>query len=164
MSKLKLTTEEKAIELKRLRDVIIFSADYFFKLMSGLSNNQFDPKAYCQSIKTETEKLYEEKKLTMLRRWHANMIEPFRVEKNLDFEFAMKKKTGFDMGIAEWYQRKFDRIIENKKMKSIEDYGWSKTFLRFENHHLYLNKKKLSLLKAFAEEYEAKLRKRNLQK
>jgi hypothetical protein len=117
-----LTPEEKQSELKRHRLILLATLDYFIERSKGINYGGFDPIAHYQQLKEQTEENYQKGSLTRLKQWLRDMTEEPRETGDLSFSRYIKEKTGYDIDIFSSFQKRIDKIIERKQVRTESEY------------------------------------------
>lgn len=114
--------DEKQSELKRYRDILLATLDYFIDRSASIKYDEFDPVEHFNQLKQQTEEHYQKRRLTRLKQWLRDMTEEPRETGDLSFERYIKEKTGYDIDIFGNFQKRIDKIIERKKIKTENEY------------------------------------------
>jgi len=119
-----VTPEEKQKELKRNRDILIAALDYSIDRFrtANLRFGEYDPIAHFEQLKQQTEEHYRQGRLTRLKQWLRDMTEEPRETIDLSFGRYIKEKTGHDIDIFGNFQKRIDKIIERKRIKTENEY------------------------------------------
>jgi hypothetical protein len=119
-----VTPKEKQKELKRHRDILIATLDYSIDRFrtANLKFEEYDPIAHFEQLKHQTEEHYSKGRLTRLKQWLRDMTEEPRETGDLSFGRYIKEKTGYDIDIFSNFQKRIDKIIERKKIKTENEY------------------------------------------
>ena len=112
-----MTPEEKQLELKRHRDILLATLDYSIERSKGINNGEFDPVAHYQQLKEQTEENYQNGRLTRLKQWLRDLTEEPRETGDLSFGWYIKEKTGYDIDIFRNFQKRIDKIIEKNELR-----------------------------------------------
>ena len=119
-----VTPEEKQKELKRHRDILIATLDYSIDRFrtANLKFEEYDPIAHFEQLKQQTEEYYSKGRLPRLKQWLRDMTEEPRETGDLSFGRYIKEKTGYDIDIFGNFQKRIDKIIERKRIKTENEY------------------------------------------
>lgn len=117
-----MTPEEKQLELKRHRDILLATLDYFIDRSANIKYDEFDPVEHFKLLKQQTEEQFQKGRLTRLKQWLRDMTEEPRETGDLSFGRYIKEKTGYDIDIFGNFQKRIDKIIERKKIKTENEY------------------------------------------
>lgn len=117
-----MTPEEKQSELQRYRDILLATLDYFIDRSKGVNYREFDPTVHFQQLKEQTEEHYQKGRLTRLKQWLRDMTEEPRETGDLSFGRYIKETTGYDIDIFGSFQKRIDKIIERKRIKTENEY------------------------------------------
>ena len=117
-----MTPEEKQLELKRHRDILLATLDYFIDRSASIKYDGFDSVEHFKHLKQQTEEHFQKARLTRLKQWLRDMTAEPRETGDLNFDRYIKEKTGYDIDIFDNFHRRIDKIIERKKIKSENEY------------------------------------------
>ena len=119
-----MTPEEKQAELKRHRDILIATLDYYINRYraANLKFEEYDPIAHFEQLKQQTEEHYDKGRLTRLKQWLRDMTAEPRETADLSFGRYIKEKTGYDIDIFERFQKRINKIIARKRIKTDNEY------------------------------------------
>ena len=127
-------TRKKQKELKRYRDILIATLDYSIDRFrtANLKFEEYDPIAHFEQLKHQTEEHFSKRRHTRLKQWLRDMTEEPRETGDLSSGRYIKEKTGYDIDIFGNFQKRIDKIIERKKIKTEMNIGmywrWSTIF------------------------------------
>ncbi len=115
-----MTAEEKQVELKRHRDIILATIDYLLEKTAGLLIfDGFDYNAqYYQKLKQKTERNYQMGRLERLQKWLFDLTEVPHITGDFSFDSYIKEKTGDDIDIFGNIQERVNKIIAQKRIKN----------------------------------------------
>jgi len=116
-NKTKITGQEKEKELKKYRDLVIATLDYVLEnnIMKSKSAT-FDSDEYFKSLKIKTEEHFSKGRLSILRQWFRDMIEPQIETRNLNFNNYLVERTKYEIDIFKSYFERIEKIIEKGKI------------------------------------------------
>lgn len=117
-----MTPEEKQSELRRHRDILLATLDYLIERFEGINYGEFNAIAHFQQLKEQTEENYQKGRLTLLKQWLRDMTEEPREARDLSFGRFIKEKTGYDIDIFDSFQKRINKIIERKRIKTENEY------------------------------------------
>lgn len=117
-----MTAEEKQLELIKHKDILLATLDYLTERLQSVNNDEYHLTPHFQQLKKETEVHFQKGRLTRLKQWIHNMTEEFIETGDSDFGRYIKEKTGYDIDIFRSFQKRIDKIIERKKIKTENDY------------------------------------------
>jgi hypothetical protein len=118
----KLTSEQKQSELKRHRDILLATLDYFIDRYQAVKYDQFDPVAHFQQLKLQTEECYQKGQLATLKQWLRDMTVEPRETKDKFFNDYIRSKTGHDYDVFNDFENRISKIIKRKKIKSEDEH------------------------------------------
>jgi len=112
-----LDKEEKLLELKKYRDLLLATLDYYLdnKLVE-LKTLDFDPSEHLRSLKDQTEDHFRKGRLTMLKNWFRDMTEIFLENGDLKFNAYLREKTSYEIDIFDSYYQRVDKIIAKRRI------------------------------------------------
>lgn len=121
-----MTPEEKQAELKRYRDILLATLDYLVEQRRSAPiqyDGGHDPALqHLEGLKTQTEEMYQKGRLSRLKHWFRDLTEGLREARNLAFIRYIKEQTGQDIDLFGSYQKRIDKIIAQKKIKTEVQY------------------------------------------
>ncbi|NOU61978.1 hypothetical protein [Marinifilum caeruleilacunae] len=119
MTTWKQHSTHKQAELKKYRDLVLATIDYYLenKLMH-VSTADFDSIEHFNGLKLQTEEHFNKGRLTRLKQWFRDMTEMQIETKDLKFNQYLKDKTKYDIDIFKSYNQRVDKIIEKGKITS----------------------------------------------
>jgi hypothetical protein len=120
MANKRLTTEEKAAELEKYHCLLQATIDYHLEIAPLILTNEaghtFDPGDNYRLLKLQCENHFQKRRLTMLKRWFSNMMEPFVENSDLQFSNYLRSKTGYDIDILAAFRLRVDKIVAKGKI------------------------------------------------
>lgn len=141
-----MTPEEKQSELQRYKDILLATLDYHIERSKGIKYGEFDPFAHFQQLKEQTEENYRKGRLSRLKQWLRDMTEEQRETGDLSFGRYIKEKTGYDIDIFGSFQKRIDKIIERKRIKTENEYRDVMAMVDNLCHQTPVDKDKIDLL------------------
>jgi hypothetical protein len=112
-----LSVEDKRIELKKFRDLVLATIDYHLEDTSaGIKTDDFDSNAYYESLKIQTLEHYNKGRLTKLKQWFRDLIEIQIEARNLKFAKYLQNKTGYDVNVFDDYFKRVEKIVDKGKI------------------------------------------------
>lgn len=120
-----MTKEEKKLELKRHRDIILATIDYTLKrIEDDLRRDESGGIAeYFQKQKRQTEKYYQNGRLDRLQQKLQSLTQLLRFRGDLSFASYINEKTGYDIDIFENVRSRVDTIIQHSQIKNEKEFG-----------------------------------------
>jgi hypothetical protein len=117
MNEGKLKKDEKQAELKKYRDLVLATIDYFLenKFMQ-IKSADFDSDEHYKGLKTQTEEHYQEGRLTRLKQWFRDLTEMQVETGDLNFNKYLQDKTNYDIDIFKSYFQRIEKEIEKGKI------------------------------------------------
>lgn len=117
MNEGKLKKDEKQAELKKYRDLVLATIDYFLenKLMQ-IKSADFDSDEHYKGLKTQTEEHYQEGRLTRLKQWFRDLTEMQVETGDLNFNKYLQDKTNYNIDIFKSYFQRIEKEIEKGKI------------------------------------------------
>jgi hypothetical protein len=109
--------KEKKIELKKYRDLVIATIDYYldFEIIK-IKTADFDSDEHYKSLKIKTEDHFRKGRLTRLKQWYRDLTEPMIETVDLKFNDYIQSKTRYDIDIFKSFYDRIDKIIEKGKI------------------------------------------------
>lgn len=117
-----MTTEEKQSDLNRYREILLATLDYFIERSKSINYEDFDVTAHYQQLKVKVEENYQKGRLNRLKQWLRDMTEEPRETGDLSFGRYIKERTGFEIDILGSFQKRIDKIVERKLIKTENEY------------------------------------------
>jgi len=119
MTSSKLNEENKDIELKKYRDLILATIDYFLDNgLLTLKTDDFDSNKYYSSLKEQAEEDYKRGRLTKLKQWFHSLTEMQIETIDLKFNKYLQEKTQYDIDIFKSYFQRIDKVVTKGKITS----------------------------------------------
>lgn len=117
MKKNKISSDEKAAKLKKYRDLVLATIDYYLdnKLMK-IKTPDSDSDDHYKSLKEQTEKHFLKGRLTRLKQWFRDLTEMQVETVNLKFNQYLQDKTHYDIDIFQCFFQRVDKIISKGKI------------------------------------------------
>jgi hypothetical protein len=113
----KINTIEKNKELKKYRDIVIATIDYFLENdFAKIKTTDFDSDEHYKKLKTQTDEHFQKGRLTKLKQWFRDLTEPQIESGDLNFNKYLKEKTNYDIDLFKSYFDRVDKIIEKGKI------------------------------------------------
>jgi hypothetical protein len=121
---LELTLEEKQLELKRHRDILIATVDYYIERYNYTKSEYGDLNLIplYEKIKCETEEHFQKGRLTRLKQYLRDMTEEPREAKDFKYGKYIKETTGYDIDIFDTFKKRIEKIVERKSIKNEDEY------------------------------------------
>lgn len=123
MTKKKINKEEKVAELTKYRDLVIATLDYYIdNQIAFVPTPEFDSVEYYRSLKLQTEENFQKGRLSKLKQWFRDMTEMMLETGDLKFNKYLQDKTHSDIDIFKSYFKRIDKIIEQGKIRTDNQY------------------------------------------
>lgn len=117
MTDKKDSKDEKNAELKKYRDLVLATIDYYLDTKElNFKTEDFDSIEHYKSLKIQTEEHFQKGRLTRLKQWLRDLTEGFVEEGDLKFNKYLQEKTGYDIDIFKSYFQRVDKVIEKGKI------------------------------------------------
>jgi len=117
MAKEELNKEEKEAELKKYRDLVIATIDYYLdNNLMKIKTADFDSVEHFKSLKIQAEDYHDKGRLAKLKQWFRDMTEIQLETKDLKFNKYLQDKTKYDIDIFKSYFQRIDKIIAKGKI------------------------------------------------
>lgn len=113
----KLSSDEKPLELKKYRDLVVATIDYYLdnKLMQ-LETNDFDSNQHFQGLKKQALEHFDKGRLSRLKKWFRDLTEMQVETRDFKFNQYLNEKTGYDIDIFQSYNLRVDKTIEKGRI------------------------------------------------
>lgn len=113
----KLSKDEKQAELRKYRDLVLATLDYYLenKVMQ-IKTTDFDSVEHYKGLKVQTEEQYQKGRLTRLKQWFRDLTEMQVEMGDLKFNRYLQDKTKYQVDIFKSYFQRVDRVIEKGKI------------------------------------------------
>ncbi|QNK61670.1 hypothetical protein H7F33_14040 [Pedobacter sp. PAMC26386] len=152
-----LAAEDKRIELKKFRDLVLAAIDYHLDDTSAaIKTDDFNSSVHYESLKKQTLEHYSKDRLTKLKQWFRDLIEMQTEVRNLKFNKYLKNKTGYDIDIFEAYFKRVEKIIEKGKITTDNQFLDISIMVDQLCSELTIDDGKTHILNHFLSTYEAK--------
>jgi hypothetical protein len=119
-----VTPEEKQSDLKKLRDILIATVEYYIDRYNSAKTDfgEFNPVEHYEKIKVDTEEHFRKGRLTRLKQYLRDMTEVPRETRDFNFGHYIKAKTGYEIDIFGVFQKRIDKIVDRKSIKTENEY------------------------------------------
>ncbi|WP_018343453.1 hypothetical protein [Cytophaga aurantiaca] len=152
-----MTPEEKQSELKRHRDILLATFDYFIERSNVEAYGEFDIVAHYQQLKEKTEEKYQKGSLTWMRQCLRDMNEATRETDDFGYGKYIKEKTGYDLDVFSSFHKRIDKIIEPKQIKTENQYRDVMSMIDNLCQQTPVDQQKLDLLNDLIIDFEDKI-------
>jgi hypothetical protein len=123
LTKRKLNKEEKAAELTKYRNLVIATLDYYIdNQIAFVPSLEFNSIEYYKSLKLQTEENFQKGRLSKLKQWFRDMTEIMLETGDLKFNKYLQDKTHSNIDIFESYFKRIEKIIEQGKIRTDNQY------------------------------------------
>lgn len=117
MTENKLNQDEKQGELKKYRDLVLATIDYYLeKKEMHIKTADFDSVEHYQVLKKQTEEDFQKNKLTKLKQCFRDLTEMQVETVDLMFNKYLQDKTNYDIDIFQSYFQRVNKIIDKGKI------------------------------------------------
>lgn len=156
-----LNKDEKQAELKKYRDLVLSTLDYYIdnKEMQ-IKTDDFDPIEHFKGLKVQTEENYLKGRLTRLKQWFRDLTEMQIEISDLKFNKYLQDKTKYDIDIFKSYFQRVDKIIEKGKITSDNQFYDINIMLDQLCHTEPLDIEKIEILNKLIGDYEQRISKK----
>lgn len=115
----RLTKEEKQAELRKYRDLVLATIDYYLdnKVMQ-VKTADFDSEEYYKHLKEQSQEHFRKGRLTKLKQWFRDLTEMQVESGDLGFNKYLQNKTGYEIDILKSYFQRVEKIISGGKITS----------------------------------------------
>ena len=119
MADKKISKKEKDAELKKYRDLVLATIDYYLDSKEAyIKTADFDSTEHYKGLKTQTDEHFQKGRLTKLRQWFRDLTEMQIETRDLNFHKYLRDKTKYDIDIFKSYFQRVDDVIEKSKITS----------------------------------------------
>ena len=119
MKKNRTNTINKGEELKKYKDLIIATIDYYLDNdLMKIKTSDFNSVEHFKQLKEQTVDNFQKGRLTSLKQWFRDLTEPQIETVDLKFNKYLQEKTGYDIDIFKPYFDRINKIIEKGKITS----------------------------------------------
>ncbi len=122
MSPTKLTKEEKAIELERVKTILLATLDYHLQTDEKIITEDFNSDKHFEDLKMETLQKFQKGQLSTLKQWLRDFTEKPRETRDFEYVKYIKETTGIDFDIFEAFKNRIDKIIARRRITSAPQY------------------------------------------
>ncbi|MEJ7559924.1 MAG: hypothetical protein WKF66_16550 [Pedobacter sp.] len=152
-----LAVDDKRIELRKFRDLVLAAIDYHLDDTSAaIKTDDFNSSVHYESLKKQTLEHYNKGRLTKLKHWFRDLIEIQIEARNLKFNTYLKNQTGYDIDIFEAYFKRVEKIIEKGKITTDNQFFDVSIMVEHLSSELTIDDGKIHILNHFLSTYEAK--------
>jgi hypothetical protein len=150
---------EKDPELKKLRDILIATIDYWIDChnKSVQRSTGFDPVENLKDLKRQAEELYLKRKVTKLKHWLRDMCEMPRETKDLNYVTYIKKATGHDYNIFTAFNKRIDNIVAKGKISTDNQCREVESMVDYMSQSESVDDKKIEVLNNLLLDYHHRL-------
>lgn len=115
MTRKKLSKSEKEAELKKYRDLVSATLDYYIekKAYPFSTANSIE---HFQKLKQLTEEHFQKERLTLLKQWFRDMTEMQIEVRDLNFNEYLRNRTKHDVDIFKSYFKRLEEIVKKGKI------------------------------------------------
>jgi hypothetical protein len=119
-----MKSDNKLIELKKTRDILLATVDYYIDLYSNLKNkDKFLPIIdHFRKIRNQTNEHFEKGRSVKLKQWLKDLTEMPRETNDFNYVLYIKQKTGYDFNIFEDFEKRVNKILEKSKISTDNQY------------------------------------------
>jgi hypothetical protein len=158
-----LGVEDKRIELKKFRDLVLAAIDYHLDDPSAaFKTDDFNSNLYYESLKEQTLEHYNKGRLTKLKQWFRDLTEMHIETRNLNFSKYLQNKTGYDIDIFEDYFKRVEKIIKKGMITTDKQFFDISIMADQLCRELTIDDGKIQILNHFLSTYEAKKSKKRV--
>ena len=112
-----LNKDVKQAELKKYRDLVLATIDYYLDNKElHIKTIDFDSIEHFQGQKAQTEVSFQKGRLTRLKQWFRDLTEMQVETGDLKFNKYLQDKTKYDIDIFKSYFQRVDKVIEKGKI------------------------------------------------
>ena len=115
----RLTKEEKQAELRKYRDLVLATIDYYLdNEVMQVKTADFDSEEYYKHLKEQSQEHFRKGRLTKLKQWFRDLTEMQVESGDLEFNKYLQNKTGYEIDILKSYFQRAEKIIAGGKITS----------------------------------------------
>lgn len=161
MAKEILNQDDKTLELKKYRDLVLATLDYYLdNSLIKIKTADFDSDEHYKSLKTQTEEHFQKGSLTKLKQWFRSLTE-MQVETNdLKFNRYLQDKTQYDIDIFQSYFQRIDKIVTKGKITTDNQFYDVSTMVDQLSQADPVDTEKIEVLNRLLVDYENRKNKR----
>ena len=117
-----MQTEDKQIELQRIRAILLASFDYLIATTPRIKSDSFDSQECYEDLKAQTNTLFLKGRLSELKKWLKDVTEGRRECFDFNYIGYIKEKTGYDFDIFLEFEQRIQKIENKKKITTPRQY------------------------------------------
>lgn len=154
-----MKTQEQQTALKRIRDILIATLDYYIDSYnkSGRKFEDFNPVDHFEDLKKQTEELYQKGKTTTLKNWLRDITEMPRETGDVNYVTYIKRTTGYDYNIFTAFNKRIDNIIAKGKISTENQFRQANSMVNFLCQTEPIDDKKIEVLNNLVLDFEHRL-------
>ena len=119
MARGKLSQSDKASELKKYRELVLASIDYYLENpLMRIKTPDFDSDEHYKFLKAQTEIYFQKGSLTRLKQWFRDLTEMQIETGDLKFNRYLQDKTQYDIDIFKSYFQRIEKVISKGRITS----------------------------------------------
>ncbi|MFN8306959.1 MAG: hypothetical protein U0T79_09310 [Ferruginibacter sp.] len=119
MSTSKINKDNKDLELKKYRDLVLATLDYYLDYgILAVKTDDFDSTKHYRFLKVQAEEDYKKGRLTKLKQWFYSLTEMQIETVDLKFNKYLLDKTQYDIDIFKSYFERIDKVVAKGKITS----------------------------------------------
>lgn len=155
MTDKKNSKDEKQAELKKYRDLILATIDYYLGDKElHITTPDFDSIEHYKSLQTQSEEHFHKGRLTILKQWFRDLTEGFIEEGDLRFNKYLQDKTKYDIDIFKSYFQRIEKVIEKGKITTDNQFYDINTMVDQLCQMEPVDNKKIEILNKLLADYE----------
>lgn len=113
----KINKIEENEELKKYRDLVIATIDYYLENnIAKIKTPDFDSDEHYKRLKIQTDEHFQKGRITKLKQWFCDLTEMQVETGDLKFNKYLQDKTKYDIDIFKSYFQRVDKVIEKGKI------------------------------------------------
>jgi len=158
MTHKKISKDEKNAELKKYRDLVLATIDYYLGTKElQFKTEDFDSVEHYKSLKIQTEEQFQKGRLTRLKQWLRDLTEGFVEEGDLKFNKYLQEKTKYDIDIFKSYYQRIEKVIEKGKITTDNQFYDINTMVDQLCQVEPVDNKKIEVLNKLLADYEYRI-------
>ncbi len=113
----KINKDEKHAELKKYRELVLATLDYYLDNKEvHFKTTDFDSVEHYKGLKTQTEEHFHKGRLARLKQWFRDLTEMQVETGDLKLNKYLQDKTKYDIDIFKSYFNRVDKVIAKGKI------------------------------------------------
>lgn len=150
---------DKKSELKKYRDLVIATIDYYVdNQLMNIKTADFDSNVHFKFLKQLTEEHFDKGRLARLKQFFRDMTESQIESIDLKLNEYLRKKTNYDIDIFKSYFERVERIILKGRITTDNQFYDLKVLVDQLSQSEPIDKNKIEIIDKIMADYEQKKR------